>query len=56
MNAAISESIDQTYIQNLTPYFQMDMSKQSDEYWTNLTVSRTVNDEDISVFTKLDDG
>ena len=56
MNAAISESIDQTYIQNLTPYFQMDMSNEVDEYWTNLTVSRKVDNEDISVFTKLDDG
>lgn len=44
---ATSSSVDQTYVQNLTPYFQMDMTKTSDEYWANLTYER---------FTRLGDG
>ena len=44
---ATNSSVDQTYVQNLTPYFQMDMSQASDEYWANLTYAR---------FTRLGDG
>ena len=42
-----TDAVDQTYVQNLTPYFQMDMSQASDEYWANLTHER---------FTRLGDG
>lgn len=44
---ATNTSVDQTYVQNLTPYFQMDMTQTSDEYWANLTYER---------FSRLGDG
>lgn len=44
---ATNSSVDQTYVQNLTPYFLTDMTKTSDEYWANLTYAR---------FTRLGDG
>ena len=44
---ATNSSVDQTYVQNLTPYFLTDMTKTSDEYWANITYER---------FTRLGDG